>query len=86
MTDLEFEILDELYFVQSYEGILASTKLKETDIQKTLYSLLEKGWIKCCYPIEREIPFQPEKFEDSFRNYYYIATKAGLLAHNGKDT
>jgi hypothetical protein len=85
MNDLEFEILDELYFIQSFEELKAATKYPVSEIKKTLGLLLEKGWIKCFFPLEREIPFEQKNFEDNFNKYFYIATKAGLLAHNGKD-
>lgn len=30
-----------------------------------------------------ELDFEPGKFENDFWNYYYLASKEGLLAHNG---
>jgi hypothetical protein len=85
MTDMEFDILEELYFIQSYDALLKATRLQTNDLKKVLSQLLEKGWVRCYFPINMEIPFVPELFEVNFRKYYYIASKAGLLAHNGKE-
>ncbi len=84
MTDHEFEVLDELYFIQSFPNLIKLIDLSETQLKLVLLDLLEKEWIKCCLPADQEIPFNRAKFDRDFQNYYYIATKAGLLAHNGK--
>lgn len=84
MTDHEFDVLDELYFIQSFPGLVRLTELPEPQLRMILLELLEKEWIKCCFPADKEIPYNRAQFDRDFQNYYYIATKAGLLAHNGK--
>lgn len=84
MTEQEFDLLDELYFILSYDELMQKCDLSEQDLKSVLFQLLAKAWIKCYFPIEQEIGFDRLLFEENFRKYYYIATKAGLIAHNGK--
>ena len=82
MTDQEFDILDELYFVQTFDALLQSTNLKEGDLKQGLYQLIDKGWVKCLNSLTEEVPNKKPDFNDRYKNYFYLATKAGLLAHN----
>jgi hypothetical protein len=47
-----------------------------------LRSLMGKGWVKCLHTQTDEEIYDLENFEEEFKNYNYLATKAGLLAHN----
>ena len=82
MTDNEFDLLDELYFLQSYPYLVKTLNMSEDVIHSTLDILLKKGWIKCYISPTEEIDFDISKFEKEYWNYHYLATKAGLLAHN----
>lgn len=82
MTDQEFEILDELYFVQTFDALLDSTNINEDELKHCLSQLIEKGWVKCLNSLTEEVLSEISEFEDRYRNYFYLATKAGLLAHN----
>ena len=84
MTDLEFDILDELYFVTSFHELEKSTDKGEAEILFVLKTLLEKGWIKCFKDVTEEITATEKDFSNNYKNYQYLATKAGLLAHNGR--
>ena len=82
MTNIEFDILDELYFLQSYEYLIRTLRLNDTILKESLQELIEKGWVKCfSSPMEEKI-FESSEFEKDYWNYHYLATKAGLLAHN----
>ena len=82
MTDNEFDIIDELYFIQSYKNLVKTMNVSKDKIRSTLENLLKKGWVKCFISPTDEIEFDIEKFEKEYWNYHYLATKAGLLAHN----
>lgn len=84
MTETEFDVLDELYFIQSFEALAQSLAMPETGLKETLHSLLQKGWIKCLQSASGEWPAEETEFEKQYKNYYYLATKAGLLAHNSR--
>ncbi|MEL7145488.1 MAG: hypothetical protein AAFO69_03900 [Bacteroidota bacterium] len=82
MSDLEYDVLDELYFVQSYSGLLESIGFEEDLLNKVLKKLLAKKWIKCLRSQTEEITYEELDFEKDFRSIFYLATKSGLLAHN----
>ncbi|MCG8307154.1 MAG: transporter [Cytophagales bacterium] len=82
MTDIEFDILDELYFLQSYDYLLKTLKLNDNLLKRLLLDLIEKGWVKCYGSPTEEEPLESPDFEKDYWNYHYLATKAGLLAHN----
>lgn len=82
MTDDEFDVLDELYFLQSYAYLKIETRISEQKLKAILADLLEKGWVKLySSPIE-QVEFEQSDFDAHFANYYYLASKAGLMAHN----
>jgi hypothetical protein len=83
MTDLEFDILDELYFVQHFEKIQKSLNMSPDDLLTLLAGMHAKGWIKCFSTPTQEL-FEGEiNIGVHGRSYYYLATKAGLLKHHG---
>lgn len=82
MTDNKFDLIDELYFIQSYQYLAKTLDVNDEDIKLTLEGLLKRGWINCYISPTKEIEFDIKNFEKEYRNYHYLATKAGLLAHN----
>ncbi|MTI32783.1 hypothetical protein [Xanthovirga aplysinae] len=82
MTDLEYEVLDELYFVQSYSQLSQSTDVAEEKLFAVLKDLLKNHWIKCLKSPEEEVFDEDLNFEKYYKHYYYLATKKGLMAHN----
>lgn len=85
MTDLEFDVLDELYFVQSFDYLHKTLNINDLEIKNILKALLSKGWIKCFYQDRDEVVIETElDFENKYAQYAYLATKEGLLAHNSR--
>jgi hypothetical protein len=84
MTDREFDVLDELYFVTSYHMLQENTGLMDEVLYPTIVSLLEQGWIKILRTMDDEVQFIRDDFSVNYKTYNYLATKAGLLAHNGR--
>lgn len=82
MTDQEFDVLDELYFVQPFDFLISEVELEANEIKVALEGLLEKKYIKCFKSVDEEVFEQDLDFENKYAKYYYLATKAGLLAHN----
>ncbi len=82
MTEKQFDVLDELYFVQSFKDLMQLTALKENELKSCLRELIIKGWVKCLDHSNMEAILDQPDMESNFQNYYYLATKAGLLAHN----
>ena len=82
MSDLEFDVLDELYFVSSYAELKASTEMEDTDLKPILIKMFTKGWLRCYDKPEIELETNAVDLEVEFRNYYYLASKECLKAHN----
>jgi len=82
MTDLEFDVLDELYFVIAYQELQAETGLAHEVLHSCLIQLWEKGWIKCFLNASEEALPQEVNLQEKYQEYFYLASKEGLLAHN----
>ncbi|PRY05359.1 hypothetical protein CLV24_13040 [Pontibacter ummariensis] len=83
MTDNEFDILDELYFVMSYGDLKGTLSLSDPEICEALQSLIRQGYVKILYPDkDTELSYDEADFGKNCQNYYYLATKAGLVIHN----
>lgn len=80
MSDEEFDLLDELYFVQPYTSLVETLGWQDEKLILTLSSLHEKGWIKCFFGPDQEC-FDPINLEVEGKNLLYLATKKGLIAH-----
>lgn len=84
MSDKEFQVLDELYFIQSFQELLVLTDLNEDELKTILEDMLAKGWVKSMKSREGEEPASEEDYLTHYASYHYLATKAGLLAHNSR--
>ncbi len=83
MTEVEFDILDELYFVASYPDLRSTLSLSDEELCQGLQSLLQQGYVRIMYPNQdTEYEFRPEEFGQHCQDYFYLATKAGLVVHN----
>jgi hypothetical protein len=82
MSDLEFDVLDELYFLIHYKDLLSVTGLADEDLKPILIKLLKKDWLRCYSEPDIELNQEAIDLEIRFRNYYYLASKEGLKAHN----
>jgi hypothetical protein len=84
MTDDEFDLLDELYFVKTFDELSKELKWGDEELRTQLFGLIAKQWVKCMIGLlEYENPTHVE-YLSNYANYQYIATKNGLLAHNRK--
>lgn len=81
MTDDEFNLLDELYFVQHFSYLKETLGWPDTRLLTTLQSLYEKSFLKCLKGPDDEI-FDKLDLLQSGTALYYLATKKGLMEHN----
>lgn len=81
MSEEEFDLLDELYFVQPFSYLQESTGWEDELILKTLQSLYQKGYIKCLSAPDKE-RFDKVDVMKEGSELLYLATKEGLMAHN----
>ncbi len=82
MSDLEYDLLDELYFIQSYKQLEDKLEWENNMLRDTLHQLLQKGWLKCFQDPNEEIFGDEIDLQTKYRTYYYMASKEGLFAHN----
>ena len=80
MSDVEFDILDELYFVISFEDLQNQLGMDEKDLTEHLRGIFKKGWLRVFNDLASaaDITFSEQKVKDSF----LLASKSGLKAHN----
>lgn len=84
MTDLEFDVLDELYFVQSFADLQKETALEANTLKKVLEEMYHKGWVRCMKGPEGDDQYSVQDFPEDFSTIYFLASKEGLLAHNSR--
>lgn len=85
MSPAAYDILDELYFVTSFQDLVKMPELAAYDVEASLKELVQQGFVKCLYPDpDTEISNTRPDFDQVFKASYFLATKAGLLAHNSR--
>ncbi len=84
MSDAEFDVMDELYFVQPFNYVREELEMTSAELKEVLKGLIRRGWVKCFYNMNDEVFEDKLDFENEYETYYYLATKKGLLAHNGR--
>ena len=81
MSDAEFDLLDELYFVQPYDHLKETLGWEDKQLLETLDLLYRAGMIKCLAEPDRERFDLVDIFSEG-KNLMFLATKKGLMAHN----
>ncbi len=86
MTDPEFDVLDELYFVQSFHHLKETLQWEDSVLIRILEELIGKGWVKCFREEDVDESLAPDEIHlaTNYARYCYLATKEGLLAHNSR--
>jgi DNA-binding transcriptional ArsR family regulator len=85
MNEIEYDIIDELYFVSSYGEIAQALNLSDEELSTHLAALIKKGYVKALYPDpDTEVVFDEAQFGIQYHQYFYLATKAGLISHNSR--
>jgi len=85
MTDFEFEILDELYFINSFHELMKCINCSEAQLLITIQDLYQRGLIKLVEPVEGDrIPENLFDISSDPTRYHFLITKEGLLAHNSR--
>lgn len=84
MTDLEYDVLDELYFVVPFSHLEQELNIEAGELKNVLQALLKKEWIKCFMNASEEVPPHEVDISNHYTDYLYLASKKGLLAHNGR--
>jgi DNA-binding MarR family transcriptional regulator len=82
MSEQEYLILDELYFLTDYHTLSKKLNIQDQTLQKLLISLIQKNWVNFYEKIDGESLFLNSETESNLKSYFYLASKEGLKAHN----
>ena len=70
--------------MQRFEALIKEVGIDEKIMQKTLLDLFQKGWVKVMDMQTDEEILDADVWTKNYSNYFYLATKKGLFAHNTK--
>ena len=84
LTEIEYNILDELYFVTSYGNLKEESGYDDNQLRLNLIELIKKGFVKVYRKMDEEIEEDNLDMENSFDSYLYLASKKGLFEHNSR--
>ena len=86
LSDIEYDVLNALYFVEPFDNILADCPYPETIVKDVLRQLITRKYV-----VPMRFDEQKQEYIRSFmydgddmRAYAYLATKEGLMAHNSR--
>jgi hypothetical protein len=82
MSTTEYEVLDELYFIRSFEDLKSALGWEEEALSTILQALYRKGWIRCFEGPVHEISANDVNLKEDYDRYHYLASKEGLIEHN----
>jgi hypothetical protein len=86
LSDVEFDILNSLYFVEPFEKILEEVDFPTNIIAATLKQLIAIKYVTAMKWDEKTNDYVRSFIFDSddMYAYRYLATKEGLMAHHGR--
>jgi hypothetical protein len=86
IDDLEFDILNCLYFVEPFEKILEEVSYTPAIVGDTLKTLIHKKMVVAMkWDDEKQDYLRSFIYDsDNMHAYSYLATKEGLIAHNSR--
>lgn len=85
LNELQFQILDSIYFMESLSHIVEEADSPRAIVIDEIRTMIDRGWVQV-------MAFQEESGEylrtgifdtDNLGDYRFLATKDGLLKHNG---
>jgi hypothetical protein len=83
MTDLEFEILDQLYLTISFEKLKSLLdNYSNQELIDTLKEMHSKNWVKLIDISKDDEEIVNIDWENLDSNIRFLATKKGLFIHN----
>lgn len=85
-TELEYDILNTIYFVESFEKILEEVNAPENIVADGLKFLIDHKFVIAMRWNSGKQEYERTFFYDSdnMRAYHYLITKDGLTAHNSR--
>lgn len=86
LSDIEYDILNAIYFVEPFQNILDECKAPEKIVADVLKQLIAKKYVTPMQFDEQKQEYIRTYFYDSddMHAYHYLATKEGLMIHNSR--
>ncbi|MEM6735912.1 MAG: hypothetical protein AAGC64_07775 [Bacteroidota bacterium] len=84
MTEIEYNILDQLYFVTSYQKLREELGYSHDQLKFNLREMIKNGLVRVYNEIDQELEQDKLDMQHSFQSYYYLASKKGLFEHNSR--
>jgi hypothetical protein len=86
LSDIEYDILNAIYFVEPFSTLIAECDTPEKIIADVLKQLIDKKYVTPMQFDEEKQEYVRTYFHDSdnMNAYFYLATKEGLMAHNSR--
>ncbi|HSZ25890.1 MAG TPA: hypothetical protein VK766_09240, partial [Cytophagaceae bacterium] len=66
------------------EQIKNELETEEHQLIEELIALMEKGWVKCLEKISEIEIVEKKMVEENYKEYNFLASKKGLIAHNSR--
>jgi hypothetical protein len=85
-TNMEYDILNALYFVEPFEKILEEVDAGANVVADSLRQLIDLRYVSAmAWDNQRKEYVSSFIYDaDNMGAYHYLATKEGLLAHHGR--
>ncbi len=77
MKKEQLEILEELFFISSYDQLTQKISLGENELNRELLELFKKGKVKC-YKSKTSNTEEENLDATKINKYYYVISKKGL--------
>jgi hypothetical protein len=86
LTDVEFDVLNAVYFIEPFDKILEEVHYPENIVSDSLKFLITRKYISAMkWDAKRKEHVRTFFYDsDNMRAYQYLITKDGLLAHNSR--
>ena len=85
LNELQFQILDSIYFMESLEHIVEEAATPRAIVIDEIRTMIDRGWIQVMAQDDQSGEFVRTGIfdNDNLDEYRFLATKDGLLKHNG---
>lgn len=85
LTELQFQILDSIYFMESLVNIVEEAEMPRAIVIDEIRIMIDKGWVQVMgYDEEAGDFIRTGIFDnDNLDEYKFLVTKDGLMKHNG---
>lgn len=86
LNDIQFQILDSVYFVESFSSLRDEVSTSEAILVNELRLLIDKDWVQVMvFDKQKEDFIRTAIFDtDHLEDYHFLVTRNGLMKHNGR--